>query len=498
MAIGNAIRLAENIQGLIYFGIANGMSASTTTIVVPDLVSLGNNNANDFFNTDFVMIVLKNANSVGNAPEGEIRDITDYVAATGTFTATAFSQNVENGDELMIIRRELCTVDGVALKTTPATNSLAYRLSQYLASGDGDWAGGQALPSNVSLVDLFGDFTGPHDGAAQEDNVKASLDLAHTDLDAVLADTNELQTDWTDGGRLDLILDELTTQGDTNETKLDTIDDFLDTEVADILADTNELQVDWTNGGRLDLIIDELTTQGDTNEGKIDTIDGFHDVPSQDSVDNAQARDVIGNKTDTVGGDSVVALAKQIVADTGELQTDWVNGGRLDLIVDELTTQGDTNEGKIDTIDTVVDANQDFLDGTTATPTAYRREHGRTQIIEVSITAAANAGVTTVATVTTQPCLIKSTVIHADAAQTADMTSCALEGGVSQVVEFISAATAVQASLDAADKQVSATGTWRLAATKTIAIDLQGTGATAVDLTVTIEYEACVDGGYLV
>jgi len=24
-----------------------------------------------------------------------------------------------------------------------------------------------------------------------------------------------------------------------------------------------------------------------------------------------------------------------------------------------------------------------------------------------------------------------------------------------------------------------------------------GTGATAVDLTVTIEYEACVDGGYL-
>jgi hypothetical protein len=45
-----------------------------------------------------------------------------------------------------------------------------------------------------------------------------------------------------------------------------------------------------------------------------------------------------------------------IVADTNELQGDWANGGRLDLILDELTTQGDTNEGKLDTIDTVADA----------------------------------------------------------------------------------------------------------------------------------------------
>jgi len=130
--------------------------------------------------------------------------------------------------------------------------------------------------------------------------------------------------------------------------------------------------------------------------------------------------------------------------------------------------------------------------------TAGNRLAGKTQVIEVSIIAAANVGVTTVATITTQSCLIKSCVIHADAAQTVDMTSCALKGGVGQVVEFISATTAVQASLNAADKQVSGTGAWRLAATKTIVIDLQGTGATAVDLTVTIEYEACVSGGYLV
>lgn len=44
------------------------------------------------------------------------------------------------------------------------------------------------------------------------------------------------------------------------------------TQLAAIVADTNELQGDWANGGRLDLILDELTSQGDTNEGKLDAI----------------------------------------------------------------------------------------------------------------------------------------------------------------------------------------------------------------------------------
>lgn len=44
------------------------------------------------------------------------------------------------------------------------------------------------------------------------------------------------------------------------QTSVDTIDDFLDTEVAAILADTNELQTDLTNGGRLDLLIDSIIT----------------------------------------------------------------------------------------------------------------------------------------------------------------------------------------------------------------------------------------------
>lgn len=119
------------------------------------------------------------------------------------------------------------------------------------------------------------------------------------------------------------------------------------------------------------------------------------------------------------------------------------------------------------------------------------------RILEVSITAAANAGVTTVATVATQPCQIESIVIHADAAQTGDMTTCAVKGGAGQAITFISTTDATQANLNAADKQVAWTGAVRLAATKTIIIDLQGTGATAVDLTIVIKYRACVAGGGL-
>src|SRR5574343_350227 len=47
------------------------------------------------------------------------------------------------------------------------------------------------------------------------------------------------------------------------KTLIDTIDDFLDTEIAALLADTNELQTDWVNGGRLDLLIDAIKAKTD-------------------------------------------------------------------------------------------------------------------------------------------------------------------------------------------------------------------------------------------
>lgn len=170
-------------------------------------------------------------------------------------------------------------------------------------------------------------------------------DAGGLDLDAILADTNELQGDWTNGGRLDLIIDELTTQGDTNEGKLDTIDTvvdavkaktdnlpanpaddsdidaqlaaiaaYLDTEVAAILADTNELQTDLADGGRLDLLIDAILA--DTNELQTD------DYPTSIAAVKADTAAIL---TDT-GTDGVVVSAAAVTAIWAKAMSDLAQG----------------------------------------------------------------------------------------------------------------------------------------------------------------------------
>ena len=128
---------------------------------------------------------------------------------------------------------------------------------------------------------------------------------------------------------------------------------------------------------------------------------------------------------------------------------------------------------------------------------AVDRIAGKYQIFEKSITSNANAGTTTVATITTQPCWIEGIVLHSDSASQASLTSAAIQGGANGVVTFINSTSAAAANIDTIDEQVSWTGAVRLAATKTIIMDLIGTGATAVDLTVIVGYRACADGGYL-
>ena len=77
--------------------------------------------------------------------------------------------------------------------------------------------------------------TAPGSTAPTVGQIRTEMDDNSTQFTAIVADTNELQTDWVNGGRLDLILDAVNT-------------------------DTNELQTDWTNGGRLDLLLDAIPT----------------------------------------------------------------------------------------------------------------------------------------------------------------------------------------------------------------------------------------------
>lgn len=264
-----------------------------------------------------------------------------------------------------------------------------------------------------------------------------------------------------------------------------TIDAFHDVPSADsadntVVSDVLGNKTDTVAGNSVIALLKQIVTDtGTTLDTAIGTIDGYHDVTgAADSAANSQIRDVVGRKDDTVAGDSVIALLKQIIVDSGTDIPALLGTPAADVSTDVAAVKTE-----VDKIETPSDT--------------CNRQAGKTQIFTANITAAANAGVTTVGTITTQPCLIKSIVLRANGVTTADLTSAAIEGGASQVVEFISAATAVTASINADDEQVSFTGAAMLKATKTITIDLQGTGATAVDLDVIVEYCSTVAGGYI-
>jgi hypothetical protein len=88
-------------------------------------------------------------------------------------------------------------------------------------------------------------------------------------------DSTTLDLDATIRAAVGLASANLDTQIGTLATaaNLATVAGYIDTEIAAILADTNELQTDWANGGRLDNILDARASQA-----SVDTIDGIVDA----------------------------------------------------------------------------------------------------------------------------------------------------------------------------------------------------------------------------
>lgn len=149
-------------------------------------------------------------------------------------------------------------------------------------------------------------------------------------ITAILADTNELQTDWVNGGRLDLILDARASQ-----TSLDTLDDFVDTEVAAIKAKTDQLT--FTTANQLDAQVLSMAA-GTVTAAAIATNAIDADAIATDAVTEIQSGLATAANLAVVAGYLDTEIAA-ILADTNELQVDWANGGRLDLILDARASQ---------------------------------------------------------------------------------------------------------------------------------------------------------------
>jgi len=164
-------------------------------------------------------------------------------------------------------------------------------------------------------------------------------DAGGLDIDAKLANTNEVTaarmgalTDWINGGRLDVLLDAIPTtamRGTDNAA----------------LAATALTNVTWTDAraGYLDAISGHTAQTGDTfalanGVAGFVAIDTVVDAVLVDTGTTLPASiaalpTAVENRTEM---DSNSTQLTAIVADTNELQTDWANGGRLDLIADAI------------------------------------------------------------------------------------------------------------------------------------------------------------------
>lgn len=94
---------------------------------------------------------------------------------------------------------------------------------------------------------------------------------------------------------------------------------YIDTEIADILADTNELQADWADGGRLDLILDARASQA--------SVDGLNDLSAADV--NAEVDAALAD----INLDHLVKIA---------VDTDFPTTVHLDSVIGHLADNGTT------------------------------------------------------------------------------------------------------------------------------------------------------------
>ena len=233
----------QTITGAYIMGAqVSGTFATTTTAVLEQCIidaitGPGLTMRSCYFNE----VTVTNNGTIG----WYLNDCRSRVAGTGRFT---FDFGAGVGDTGLSMRNWSGGVELENLGDTGTDNASIEGFGNIVLNANCD-GGTLARRGVFDFTDNSGNVT------VVEDEITEEIGL-------VLADTNELQTDWTDGGRLDLILDAIKTDTSqmlsTDLVNILTAVNGVQLDVTAILADTNELQGDWTNGGRLDLILDAV------------------------------------------------------------------------------------------------------------------------------------------------------------------------------------------------------------------------------------------------
>lgn len=196
-----------------------------------------------------------------------------------------------------------------------------------------DGTGAREINTNsgaVALVDLVTTTTTATNLSTNNDKTGYALSAAGVDAiwDETLAGHTTADTaglvlnDWQDGGRLDLILDAIPT---TAMRGTDSASTHSAGDVWGIDATTQQ-----TAG-----------TFGQAIGDPVANTETIYDAVVTDAAGINVAVDIVALKAETV----------LIVADTNELQTDWVDAGRLDAILDARASQATVDAIETDTQD---------------------------------------------------------------------------------------------------------------------------------------------------
>jgi hypothetical protein len=97
--------LATENRGLVFQGTVSAVT-DASNFKCAELGGFGDN----FFNTNFYVYVIHNADNDGAAPEGEIQDITDYVSTDGSFVTGALTAAMTVGDEIYVVHEALAVL----------------------------------------------------------------------------------------------------------------------------------------------------------------------------------------------------------------------------------------------------------------------------------------------------------------------------------------------------------------------------------------------------
>lgn len=143
-AIRDFIALMGGSTGGTIIGLCPaGMAASTTTVVCSNLAGLYQD---DTFNSRFVMVVIKNTNAAGAAPEYEKRDITDFNGTTASFTTEAFSANVEENDVVLILSYDVAAKVACMGVLTTSSATVPADLTRRGGDANNYWRGCTLVP----------------------------------------------------------------------------------------------------------------------------------------------------------------------------------------------------------------------------------------------------------------------------------------------------------------------------------------------------------------